>query len=187
MSGLPEWCLRERTRVAVLIILLLWSVGGVGWMLGCRYLMHVRQAGFDHEEHMAEIAARREQQAEDIERSRAERASRTRPDLSAQAVAEALAVFDAPTEVFEPVPPPSDHAPESDPRAEPVAEPTVEPDAELNAEPDTGGDSAVEAAAALGVELARWPSALDCETVAQAADQADQDAESGKHRLPTPS
>jgi len=83
----------------VLIFVAAWIGGGALWALGVRFLLHVLHARYDHDERMAEIAAARARQDEDIERSRAERAGRSRPDL---------VVVDAPTEVMAPVlPPPS--------------------------------------------------------------------------------
>ena len=82
-------------------------VGGALWALGCRYLLHCRQVQADHREHMARIAVERDRLTEDIQRSRAARASRTRPDLTMPAPApDPVAVLDGPTEVMAPAAPP---------------------------------------------------------------------------------
>lgn len=62
-------------------MLTIWLVcgGGLCWMLGCRYLLHVRHAQGDHRERMAEIAAIRARLADEVEQHRADRANRARP------------------------------------------------------------------------------------------------------------
>lgn len=58
---------------------------GAGWMLGCRYLLHLRYAQADHRERMAEISTARARLDDEVEQHRAERAARTRPDRARQA------------------------------------------------------------------------------------------------------
>lgn len=58
---------------------------GVGWVLGCRYLLLLRYAQADHRERMAEISADRARLDDEVEQHRADRAARTRPDHASQA------------------------------------------------------------------------------------------------------
>lgn len=59
-----------------------WVGGGALWAGGCWLLLHIRLARFTHEERMAKFDAAQRRAEDAIERSRAGRASRTRPDLA---------------------------------------------------------------------------------------------------------
>lgn len=133
--SLPLRFRRKRTRMVIALVA--WLVGGVLWAAGALLLLHLRKTRFDHDERMAEIQAARAQQDEDIERSRAERRERTRPDL-----AEALAKLDGDTEVFAP-----------------VAKPDTTP--ATSTATDLAGVQ-IDAEVGIGVtEVPRWPDDLD--------------------------
>lgn len=151
-----------------------WLIGGVLIALGARCLLHLKQTKFDHVERMAEIALDRTRLEEEVARGRAERASRTRPDL-----AELLAALDAPTEVFEPVP-----APPPEPAPGPAPEPAdVDLGVGLFDEPaapaqpdDPSADDPATYEPGLPDPAARvdWPLTQDNDV-----------EDSGRHRLPT--
>lgn len=141
----------------MLIFVAAWLFGGVAFMFGCRWLLHVKHAKFDHEERMAEIRLERARLDEEIAKGRAERASRTRPDL-----VEALAAIDASTEVFPRVPAPDQLTDPADELVDELvdAEPEYPPDREdVLAEPGGAGE---------------WPSVQDNDA-----------ADSARHRLPS--
>lgn len=157
----------------MLLALFAWLVGGLAFMAGCRWLLHVKRARFDHEERMAEIALDRARLDEEVAQARAERAHRTRPDL-----AEVLAALDAPTEVFAPVP----AAPET------AAELAVEPGGPVEVEPDI--DRTAEAVADLVDDRSADDPASYEAVVADSMAGIDwpveqPDVEEGRHRLPT--
>jgi hypothetical protein len=102
----------------LLIMVAAWVGGGALWALGIWGRLHLKRARYAHEWRMAKIAHDRARSVDELEQGRAERASRSRPDIDRAAVAEALAGMDVPaddpagvptdavTEVMAPVAPP---------------------------------------------------------------------------------